>query len=271
MTIALISRPESIQMAEAKPFKIELPDAERGRDQRDLDRLDVLNARLAKPPKPRGRMSADDTRKADLAERAELERRPNVLAERQWARDAAEETATLATARGAEIQRSPGGRLEIVSHDALRRLLQCGKLSPEQHEAGEALRECYEMRSSDANSQLANLVQSGTAHDNHSFVGTRFTRAMASNRAQAVELAVLTGMFRLKDGSLLRIEAHQAFAAHGAPQPHLALAVLRKVCAENIGLTEQGRGRAFERNSKALLIALDITHECLMGSRARRG
>lgn len=254
-------------MGAERPFKIELPDAERGRDQRDLDRLDVLNARLAKEPKARGRLSAEKAREEDLKERDAIESRPADLAEREWAREASEETASLAEARGEEVHR--GGRLEIVSHDALRRLLMCGKLTPDQHEAGEALRECYEKRSADVGSQLGDLTPGASSHDNHKFVANRFVNTLATLRAQAVEIAVLTGLYRLKDGAVLQIEAHKAFAEDGAPPPHVALTVLRKICSENIGLTEQGRGRAFGRNSRALVIALDITRECLMGSRAR--
>lgn len=269
MTITL-TRP-GVQPVAAKPFLIELPESERGRGVRDLLRLEVLNARLSKPPKPRGNLTADQARKADLKERESLELAPIQRAEAKWAKETAEETERLATARGEQTQRNPSGRLEIISHDPLRRLLNSGKLSPDQHEAGEALRACYEARSSDANSQLAELVQGGSAHDNHRFVATRFTRAKATERAAAVEIAVLTGNFRLPDGSMLRIKKFAAYEAHEAPPPNVALTVLRDLCARNIGLTEQGRGRAFERNSKALVIALDIAHECLMGSRPRRG
>jgi hypothetical protein len=282
MTLAIAPRPVAgVQTVPVdKPFLIELPDAERGRDERDLARLDVLNARLSKPPKPRGRISADEARAQDLAERDELENRPHVQAERVWAKAANDETARLAHIRGEAATTNSSGRLEIISRDPLRRLLNSGKLTVEQHEAGEALRECYEARSGDANSQLAELVQSGSAHDNHRFVATRYTRALATDRAQAVEIAVLTGYYRLRDGTRLQIKAHASFGrpalnpATGRvelpPPPHIALTVLRDLCAHNVGLTDQGRGRAFERNSKALLIALDIARECLMGSRTPR-
>jgi hypothetical protein len=255
-----------------KPFLIELPDAERGRTAAEVARLDILNARLAREPKARGRMSAEDARSADLAERDELENRPHIHAEREWARAANDETARLAKGRGEEAATSPSGRLEIVSRDPLRRLLNSGRLSPDQHEAAEALRECYEARAGDANSQLAEIVQSTSGHDNHRFVATRYTRALATDRAQAVELAILTGFYRLRDGSRLEIKAHAAFKTIGSPPPHVALTVLRDLCAHNIGLSEQAAGgRAFQRNSKALIIALDITLECLMGSRAKKG
>lgn len=258
-------------MGADKPFKIELPDAERGRNAQDLARLDVLNGRLSRPAKPRGRKSAADAREEDLAEREKLERQPEIVADQEWLRTSAAETAALAEGRGDEVVRNPSGRLEIVNRDALRRLLNTGKLTPEQFDAGAALRECYEMRSGDAGSQLAELAPSATSHDNHRFVASRYTRAVATGRAQAVELAVLTGGYRLRDGSRLQVKAWEAFKEAGEPPPHVALAVLRKVCADNIGLTALGRGRIFAWNSRALLIALDIAHECLMGNRAKQG
>lgn len=244
MTIALI-RPESIQMAEAKPFKIELPDAERGRDQRDLDRLNVLNARLAKPAKPRGRMSADDARAADLAERDELERRPIRQAERQWERDAAAETIKLAEARGEEVERAPSGKINIWTRDSLRNLLNAGKLTVDQYETGMKLREAYERRDAGLGSQMDGIGGAGSpTYDNSAsvFYGVQTGKALA-------RLSV--------------IEREVAIQCRHEPA---ALQMLREIVGRGKAVRDFGRTPSvFDRHAKALAMALDVADAVIRG------
>ena len=250
-------------------LQVALPAHERGRAAADIDRFDKLRDEIIN----RERLNLKDEQ-VEIREKqlAALEAKPAEDAAAAWQKAAADETETLAKARGVQTAKSPSGRLEIISHDPLRRLLHSGKLTADQHEAGLALRDAYEARSGDAGSQMGKLLQTATAHDNDKYVKSRLTRAKATDRVQAVELAVLTGLYRLPPPlcGRVRIEAFGAYAQPDATPPHVALTVLRNICAHNIGLTEQGRGRAFDRNSKALLIALDIAHECLMGGRAKR-
>lgn len=216
----------------AAEVKIELPDDQRGRSEFDLKRLDVLNARLAKGSVRRGKLSAEESREADLKERQGLERATDVKAEQKWARGAAAESAARATASGAQVSEDKNGVKRILDSDPLAGLTW---LTTDQFEAGRVMRDCYLRRGEDAGA-MEFTGMPGAAHDHERFVGSRFLRAKATNIVARTEIAV-------------------ALDCRHEPA---ALAMLRAVCGEGKTLTSQGRGRAYDRNCKALAMALEI-------------
>lgn len=206
-------------------LKIELPDHERGRSPQDIARLEVLNARLSKPPKARGRMSADEARTADLKERERIEHGPSERADQAWARDAIEETKALAVLRGEDM----------AERDGLMSLFRRERLTPEEYDLGIEVRACYEARNADVGSQLGS-VSIGAAHDNDRYVMARAKRARKLWALGKTEIA-------------LAVECKDEPAC---------LQLMRAVVGEGVTLSAFGRGRAFERNLKALLRALRI-------------
>jgi hypothetical protein len=82
-----------------------------------------------------------------------------------------------------------------------------------------------------------------------------------------LETALLNGHFRTRDGRLHVVACWPKLKAAGM-EVHVALTVLRWVCCEHNTLTSMARGRAYDRNRKALCWALDVADEVLDGRRA---
>jgi hypothetical protein len=249
-------------------FKVELPDAERGRSADEIARLDVLNARLSRPPKARGRMSAEKARDADLEERNALEARPVLKADNDWAKTTADETERLALGRGEEVEkRTASGRVVIASRDQLLALLRAGNLTADQYDTAIAVRDLFEQRTAALGSQMGGLgsVKSPT-YDNSSAVFYAYQAAAALQKLGNIERAILVGGYRLRDGTYSTVERWaEMFKAPAAPPTHVALQMLKWVCDQNGSLRAFGAGNTYYRNVKALALALDVADCVLRG------
>ncbi len=244
-----------------KRLIIALPAHERGRSADELKRLDVLNRRIAKPL-PKGDKKAETERDKWVAERDALERRPTLVAEGKWVLQAVAESEALARGRGEEVGDDRGMR-RIMDRDPLLSLLRAGALTPKQFEAGQAVRELYDLRMGDAASAPFDGMPAGT-HDHNRFVANRFTRAKTTLPVGQLETALLNGHFRVKDGTLRVVQCWPELKAAGM-EVHVSLKALRWVCCDGHTLTSLGRGRAYDRNRRALCWALDVADEILDG------
>lgn len=248
--------------------KIELPDEERGRSARDIARLDQINARLAKGYKPRKGKSAEDQRDDDLRARDALEREIAQRAEEKAQRQRLQEIEQLASVRGERVTDDRPGVKRIIDRDPLLSLFRAGVLTDRQLEAGQAVRDLYDLRMGDAASAPFDGAPAGT-HDHERFVGVRFLRAKAAVPASQLEMAILTGHYRTNLGQLYTLTCWPKLRGQGM-EPHVSLAALRWVCCEHNTLTSMGRGRAYDRNRKALCWALDVADEVLDGRAGAR-
>lgn len=252
------------------PERISLPDEERGRSAYDLERLDRINARLLrgyKPKKGEGG-TVEEQREADLRARESLEREiSSRSAERERLRSAAEAD-ILAAARGEEVVTDTAGVRRVLDRDPLLSLARAGHLTEKQLEAGQAVRDLYDLRMGDAASSQFDGMPAG-AHDHERFVANRFVRAKSTVPAAQLETAILNGHFRFQTGTLYVLRCWPAMKAAGM-DPNIALRVLRWVCCEHNTLTSMGRGRAYDRNRKALGWALDVADEVLDGRASTR-
>lgn len=221
-------------------LKIHLPDHERGLSVADIRRIDQLKQRIARPEiKPAKREAA----KQEL-ERLEAARLRAI--EDRWIGEAIEETQTLALARGEVVDTLKSGRMWIVSRNPILSLsrLPSPALSAEQTDAGYALIAYYEARSESLGSQMGAIdTPSGGAHDNDRFVHMHGARAKKLQRLGTIERAV-------------------AMECRHEPA---ALQMLRGVCGEGKSLSSYGSGRNYERNLKALKMALDVADAVIRG------
>lgn len=251
-----------------KPFLIELPDAERGRSQADLRLLDEINARLAKPPARRNGMTAEQARSADLKARDALERRTAEKVEAEALRQKLEEAARLAELRGEEVERDPGGKLNIRTRDSLLNLANAGKLSEGQLAAGRTLRAAYESRSVGLGSQMDAIRTIGTSptYDNRKAVWAGIHRAQALQLVGWVERAILVGYFRNERGMVIDVDGWKELFETRKVQTHLALTMIRAVCGEGKALRDLGRSpTVFDRHATALATALDVADAVIRG------
>lgn len=141
-------------------------------------------------------------------------------------------------------------------------------LNDDQFSAAIKLRDIYAARKSDLGAVDPSSQTSGS-RDHESFVAGRFVAAQAVAMVHQVEMAILLGACRDSKGPR-EIAAAEAFRRPASPNRHVALALLRAVCAEGKSLTSQGSGRAFEGNLRALKIALNVAHEVIAGRKPDR-
>ena len=224
------------------PERISLPDEERGRSAYDLERLDRINAKLLRGYKPRKGEggTVEEQREADLRARESLENEiKGRTAERERLRSAAEAD-ILAAARGEEVVTDTAGVRRVLDRDPLLSLARVGKLTPDQLETGQEVRDLYDLRATDAGA-MEYTGMPGGGHDHERFVANRFTRAKACEMLGRIERAVA-----------VKCSAEPA-----------ALAMIRAICERGMSLTSQGRGRAYERNATALAKALDVADDVL--------
>lgn len=253
-------------VAPAPHGPVSLPDEERGRSAFDIARLDRINARLLRGYKPHKGLTADEQREADLRAREQLEHEIISRAEDKRRLQAMAEADVLAAGRGEGVATESGGVKRMVDHDPLLSLFRAGALTAKQLEAGQAVRDLYDLRMGDAASVAFDGMPAG-AHDHERFVGNRYLRAKTCVPAGQLETAVLSGHFRLRTGSLYVLKSWPGLRAAGM-EPHVSLQVLRFVCCEHKTLTSLGRGRAYDRHRKALCWALDVADEVLDGRAA---
>ncbi len=243
------------------PDRVSLPATERGRSERDLARLDVINARLTRGYQDKRGKTAAEQREEDLRRREALEREISDREEERRRLLAQAEADVLAAGRGEEVSTDSSGVKRILDRDPLLSLLRAGALTLKQHDAGQAVRELYELRKADSASVAFDGMPAG-AHDHERFIGTRFLRAKAAVPAGQLEVAILNGHFRSRTGSPFVLKCWPDLRAAGM-EPHISLRVLRDVCCEGKTLTSLGRGRAYDRHKKALAWALDVADEVL--------
>jgi hypothetical protein len=222
-------------------LRIELPESERGRGAFDLRELDRINARLERNAyRPARGKTALEQRDDDLARRDALERQPGLKADGKWQREAVAETQALAEARGEEVSEDRSGVKRILDRDPLLSLARSSKITPEQLETGQEVRELYDRRGEDAGAMEYTGMPSG-GHNHEHFVAKRFERAKACEMIGRIERAVVV-----------------ICSAEPA-----SLTMLRVVCERGMSVASQGKGRAFDRNAAALARALDVADDVL--------
>lgn len=246
-----------------KRLVVTLPEHERGRGADDLRRLDILNRRIAKPL-PKGDKKAEKEREENLREREALEARPHIAADARWVRAANAESLALAVGRGEEVEEDRAGVKRILDRDPVLGLVRAGRLTLEQGDIGQAIRECYDRRGEDAGA-VEFTGMPGGGHDHEHFIGNRFLRAKATYIIGQIEAAVLTGHYRTRDATLRQVVLHARFRAEKV-ETHVALTMLRAVCRDGKSLSSQGEGRALERNAKAFSLALDVAGAVIDGA-----
>lgn len=220
--------------------RIELPDTERGRSDYDLRRLDAINARLARGYKAAKGKTADEQREEDLKRREELEREILDKAERKRDQEARAEAEALAAARGETVAAERSGVRRILDRDPLLSLARSGKITADQLETGQEVRDLYDRRGEDAGA-MEYTGMPGGGHDHERFVAKRFERAKACELIGRIERAVA-----------VNLSAEPA-----------ALTMLRVVCERGMTVNSQGEGRAYARNAAALARALDVADDVL--------
>lgn len=209
---------------------IELPPEERGVGPDVVAKFDKERRRLLDP------VASDDARKDAAKNIANLEARREQWGDKLWADRASAETETLAKARGEEVAKE-GGRTRIVNRDGLYAAMRAKDgISQKQFEVGLRYRAGWQARSADVGSQIGAIGQGGAGHDNNRFVATRAQRAIALQALGKMERAVA-----------IQCSAEPA-----------CLQMLRWVAGEGHCLTAFGKGRAYERNMRALRRALDV-------------
>lgn len=218
---------------------IELPDQERGRSEFDIKDLDRINARLtANAYRASGGVTAAEKREADLVRRDELERRPQARADQQWQRESQAETEALAAGRGEQVAADKAGVKRILDRDPLLSLARAQHLTPDQLETGLEVRLLYERRAEDAGATEYTGMPGGGMRDH---VGAGLARAKACEKIGRIERAI---------------------AVHCSTEPAV-LVMIRVVCERGMAVTSQGKGRAFERNCRALAQALDVADDVI--------
>lgn len=220
--------------------RVTLPDNERGRSEYDLKRLDRINARLARGYKPHRGKTVEEQREEDLRRRAELEREISHKAEEQARLLAEAESDILAAKRGETVEVERSGLRRVLERDPLLSLARVGKLTAQQLETGQEVRDLYDLRAADAGAVEYTGMPSVT-HNHEWFVAKRFERAKACEMVGRIERTVAVKL---------------------TAEP-VALAMIRAVCERGHSLTSQGKGRAYERNAKALARALDVAEDVL--------
>lgn len=218
---------EYTHMADAPRLRIELPDDERGRAPDTIRRFEKLQRKLLNPkltPKERD---------AVLAELRQIETAPATRADDAWARSAVSESEKLAEARGETVADDKGIR-RIMDRDPLLTLARSGKITADQMEVGEKVRDLYDRRA-EALASVPFSGMPGAAHNHEAFVARAYSRAKATEMVDRIERKVF--------------ERYQLGAVE----------VLRAICRDGRALrTMSPNGRTFDRNAVALGKALDL-------------
>lgn len=231
---------KGIRRPDAPEDRATLPEEERGRSAYDLKRLDAINARLTRGYKPQRGKTAEEQREDDLRRRDALEREISDRAEERRRLLADAEATILAAGRGETVETEKSGLRRVLDRDPLLSLARSGKLTAQQLETGQEVRDLYDLRSADAGAAEFTGMPSGR-HDHERFVAKRFERAKACEMIGRIERAIA-----------VRMSAEPA-----------ALVMIRVVCERGMTVTSQGKGRAFDRNAAALGRALDLAEDVL--------
>lgn len=222
-----------LAMADLTKTRIDLPDDERGRAPDTIKRFDRLQRKLANP-----KLTAKE-RDAVLAELAQIENAPSRRSDEAWSRTATTESVALATLRGEHVT-AEGSAWRVLDRDPLLSLARTGKITADQLETGQKVRDLYDRRAEDAGAREFDGMPS-SAHNHEAFIVRAFTRAKACEMVGRIERVVA-----------IRCIAEPA-----------SLTMLRVVCERGLSVTSQGKGRAFDRNAAALALALDIADDVL--------
>jgi hypothetical protein len=138
------------------------------------------------------------------------------------------------------VSEDRSGVKRILDRDPLLSLARSSKITPEQLETGQEVRELYDRRGEDAGAMEYTGMPSG-GHNHEHFVAKRFERAKACEMIGRIERAV---------------------AVNCSAEP-ASLTMLRVVCERGMSVTSQGKGRAFDRNAAALAKALEVADDVL--------
>jgi hypothetical protein len=236
--------------------------------QATLDRVAALNADdppMAEHEEAALRATDAMVRPRDKADRVrELGKRYKAKIEGAALVRRMHETVAIAEARGEEPERLPSGAVQVINRDLLLAMVRKSRITVDQFDAAVEVRGLYEARSSGLGA-MEYSDQGRGSPDNDAKIKAAIQRAKKLLRIGQIEMAVLNGYYRTQDGSLIRIEAFIGFKGPSAPQPHVALQMLRAVVGEGVAVSSFGEGRAVERHLSALRIALDIAAEVIGG------
>lgn len=217
---------------------IELPESERGFDPAQVARYDKARAMLTQA---RVKLT-DEQRKGYAQTIAKIEANRLAWLEKTWQESASSETASLARARGEDVETGGSGNLRVVSRDPLISAARCGHLTAEQYDIAVTIRDLYEARSAGLGSQMGGIGSaSSPTYDNSPSVFYGIQRGKALQRLGRIEIAVALNC-KLENG---QIDVN-------------GLTMLRAVCGHGKSLSSQGEGRAMERNAASLARALDV-------------
>lgn len=128
----------------------------------------------------------------------------------------------------------------VMDADPLLSLARAGHITPDQLDTGRTVTDLYDSRASEAGAMDYTATRGGS-HNNDRYCWTKLDRAKASEM-------------------LGRIERQVAINCSAEPA---CLTMLRVVCERGMAVTSQGKGRAFERNARALGRALDVADDVL--------
>ncbi len=153
------------------------------------------------------------------------------------------ESVRLEKNRGGTVEEINRGPVRMRDRDGLRALLGVkGGITAAEYDAGLDYRAGHELRTADVGSVMGG-ESTGAGHDNDAYVFARLQRAKKLTRTATIERAVAIGC---------------------ATEP-AALQMLRRIAGDGYSLSSQGEGRAFERNLKALRMALQVADAIVRG------
>lgn len=223
------TKPKTAPIAQAAADVIELPPEERGLAPQTVATYDSLRARLLNP------MTKEKARDQAAQQIANIEDKPRQIADKAWQERAAAETKALAEERGEEVG-VEGGRLRVYTRDSLGILFRHDKLTERQYETAIRYRAGRRVENPGIGSQMGAIGQVGAATVPGRHAAIAAARAKMETWTRKVETKV---------------------AIECSAEP-VCLQMLRWVAGEGNLITSYGKGRAYERNLRALRRALDV-------------
>ena len=220
-------KPAPIQAASADV--IELPPEERGVPPEVVAKFDYERRRLLNP------LSTPKAREDAARNIANLEANREKWGERAWQERVQAETKALAEERGEEVG-VEGGRLRVYTRDSLGILFRHDKLTERQYETAIRYRAGRRVENPGIGSQMGAIGQVGAATVPGRHAAIAAARAKMETWTRKVETKV---------------------AIECSAEP-VCLQMLRWVAGEGNLITSYGKGRAYERNLRALRRALDV-------------
>ena len=223
------TKPKTAPIAQAAADVIELPPEERGVPPEVVAKFDYERRRLLNP------LSTPKAREDAARNIANLEANREKWGERAWQERVQAETKALAEERGEEVG-VEGGRLRVYTRDSLGILFRHDKLTERQYETAIRYRAGRRVENPGIGSQMGAIGQVGAATVPGRHAAIAAARAKMETWTRKVETKV---------------------AIECSAEP-VCLQMLRWVAGEGNLITSYGKGRAYERNLRALRRALDV-------------